>query len=411
LHYCPNDVAIAVTASGNNLLWYTTLTGGAGTTVAPIPNTAIAPVSFNYFVSQTQQGATLACEGPRAQIVVDVNNNLTVNIGGDTALCEAKSLQFFPAISPTAITYLWRSTNVSSSTIDTLSKKDAIVSPADSAVYILKATLGGCVTEDTVIVNVRLKPILKTISPVIICHFDSTIIKGIITHTSNNLIDYAWTKIDSLTTPNELQTMAHPIITSWYKITATTTSAAYGCDFSISDSVKVIVQPIVNAFAGKDTIAAKDAPHLLRGTGGLYYNWTSSANISSPFSQNTLVNLNSDALFYLEARDAIGCKGYDTIFVKVYDGPTYYIPNSFTPNGDGLNDIFRAIPAGIANTTYFRVFNRNGNLVFETNQWLKGWDGNFNGKPQSNGTYVWMIAGVDKDNKKVEMKGTVNLMR
>jgi len=93
------------------------------------------------------------------------------------------------------------------------------------------------------------------------------------------------------------------------------------------------------------------------------------------------------------------------------NGPAYYVPNAFTPNGDGQNDIFRAIPVGFSNTTYFRVFNRLGVLMFETNQYLKGWDGTYNGKPQSAGVYVWTVAGTDKDFKRVELKGTVILLR
>ena len=49
--------------------------------------------------------------------------------------------------------------------------------------------------------------------------------------------------------------------------------------------------------------------------------------------------------------------------------------------------------------------------MFETNQWLKGWDGTYKGKAQPNGTYVWMVKGTDRDYKKVEMKGTVNILR
>ena len=172
------------------------------------------------------------------------------------------------------------------------------------------------------------------------------------------------------------------------------------------------VQPIVVANAGKDTIAVKGAPHQLQGSGATFYEWSSpTATINNPLTKNPFVILNDDAVFYLKGTDAIGCVGTDTVFVKVLNGPTYYIPTAFTPNGDGQNDIFRAIPVGFANTTYFRVFNRLGILMFETNQYLKGWDGTYNGKPQPAGVYVWTVAGTDKDFKRVELKGTVNLLR
>jgi gliding motility-associated-like protein len=245
-----------------------------------------------------------------------------------------------------------------------------------------------------------------------ICLKDSTLLVGVVTHNSGIISTYRWTPTDSLRTDTLIQTWAYPAKTTYYKLTIATTLADYGCVFTSSDSVKLIVQPIVHAFAGNDTIAVKGAVHKLLGAGGANYTWSSpTAFLSNSFVQYPTTVLSNDANFYLEVRDAIGCVGYDTVFVRVYNGPTYYVPNTFTPNGDGLNDIFRAIPVGIANTTYFRIFNRYGELMFETNQWLKGWDGTFKGKPQPNGTFVWMVGGTDKDFKKVEMKGTVNLIR
>ena len=113
----------------------------------------------------------------------------------------------------------------------------------------------------------------------------------------------------------------------------------------------------------------------------------------------------------METKDIGGCKGFDTVFVKVYKGPEYYLPNSFTPNNDGVNDIFRPIPVGIVSTEYFKIYNRNGLLLFQTNIWLKGWDGKYNGMSQPIGTYVWLIKGVDKRGNVIEKKGTVVLIR
>ncbi len=406
--YCPNDVATAVTAIGTNLLWYTTATGGVGTSVAPIPNTAISPATYNYYVSQS----TGACESPRALLVVTVDNPLTVNIGIDTTICEGDSVKFSPIVNPTATSYEWRAIAVPQNTISNITIKDATVRPIDNATYILKATLGGCSKEDTVNVDVRWKPMVDVGLTKAICLKDSALLVGVVSHATGPISTYRWTPTDSLRTDTLIQTWAYPTKSTYYKLTIATTLADYGCVFTAYDSMKLIVQPIVRAFAGSDTIAVKGVPHKLLGAGGVNYTWSSpTASINNPFVQYPIVTLNNDANFYVEVKDAIGCVGYDTVFVKVYNGPTYYVPNTFTPNGDGLNDIFRAIPVGMANTTYFRVFNRFGELMFETNQYLKGWDGTFKGKPQPNGTYVWVVEGTDKYNKKVVMKGTVNVIR
>ncbi len=138
--------------------------------------------------------------------------------------------------------------------------------------------------------------------------------------------------------------------------------------------------------------------------------WSPAFPLNFSTAQNPLATLSSDQQFVLRVTDIAGCIGFDTVFVQVYAGPNYYVPNAFSPNGDGLNDIFRAIPVGMTKTDWFRVFNRYGQLLFETNQWLKGWDGKFQGKAQPMGTYVWIVKGLDKNGKVIEMKGTVMLV-
>jgi gliding motility-associated-like protein len=417
--YCPGDPAdplsTAVTALPNyTLVYYNTATGGVGSTIPIVPITTVAG-NFNYYVSQVTPTTLGGCESPRALITVAVgNNSLSVNIGKDTTICEGGTATFTPIVTPNATDYSWRilTANIPLSTISDVSTKDVMLTPVDTAEYILRATLGGCFLEDTVKVRVIWKPKITSKGNFAICNNTSTTLAGIISHNSTNDIDYNWSPKDSLLTPDKIQTIAEPKLSTKYTITYQT-QATYGCSFTDSTSMKLTIQPKVKAFAGNDTIAATGLQHKLKGLGGINYTWSSNTGISiiDANKQNAFVILDRDATIQLKVKDAIGCEGTDEIFIKVYNGPIYHIPNSFTPNGDGLNDIFRAIPAGISNTTYFRVFNRLGQLVFETNQWLKGWDGKLNGVAQPSGVYVWMVKGVDKDNKKVELQGTVNLIR
>ena len=144
---------------------------------------------------------------------------------------------------------------------------------------------------------------------------------------------------------------------------------------------------------------------------GASFLWSPAGPLNNPFIANPLAVLLNDTYFSVLVTDSLGCAESDYVFVKVYEGPTYYLPNAFTPDGNGLNDIFMPIPVGIKSTDYFRVFNRYGVLMFETRQWMKGWDGTIKGKPAASGTYVWMVKGIDKNGNLVEMKGTVILLR
>lgn len=109
--------------------------------------------------------------------------------------------------------------------------------------------------------------------------------------------------------------------------------------------------------------------------------------------------------------DLNGCTATDDVLVKVFDGGIYYIPNTFTPNGDGINDVFRAVPAGIASTEYFEVFNRWGKAIFSTKDLTIGWDGTYKGKKQPTDNYIWVIKGKNTAGKEIEMRGSIKLIR
>jgi gliding motility-associated-like protein len=73
--------------------------------------------------------------------------------------------------------------------------------------------------------------------------------------------------------------------------------------------------------------------------------------------------------------------------------------------------MFRPLPVGIDRTEYFRIFNRYGQLIFETNRYREGWDGTFKGVKQNPGAYVWVIKGIDRNGRSVTQQGTVMLVR
>ena len=90
---------------------------------------------------------------------------------------------------------------------------------------------------------------------------------------------------------------------------------------------------------------------------------------------------------------------------------TFTIPNAFTPDGDGLNDLFRPTYLGIKKLDYFRIFNRYGVLVFETNDIGRGWDGRYKGRLQEIDNYIYILKGIDKFGSEKILKGNVLLLK
>ncbi|MBL0057286.1 MAG: gliding motility-associated C-terminal domain-containing protein [Chitinophagaceae bacterium] len=126
---------------------------------------------------------------------------------------------------------------------------------------------------------------------------------------------------------------------------------------------------------------------------------------STPFS-NTYV------FAQLIVQNNLGCR--DTAIQKILlpNNCLIAVPNAFTPNGDGLNDYLYPLNAYKAKDLQFRVYNRFGQLLFETRDWTQKWDGTFRGQDADPATYVWILQYTHQDTgKRVEQKGTTILLR
>ncbi|SFP90426.1 T9SS type B sorting domain-containing protein [Parafilimonas terrae] len=114
----------------------------------------------------------------------------------------------------------------------------------------------------------------------------------------------------------------------------------------------------------------------------------------------------------LVVENDLGC--FDTSYqnLEVHYSCYIAVPGAFTPNGDGLNDYLYPLNAYKADNLIFRVYNRWGQLVFETKDWTKKWDGRINGYPQAAGTYVWMLSFKNRDTGQAySLRGTTVLIR
>lgn len=111
--------------------------------------------------------------------------------------------------------------------------------------------------------------------------------------------------------------------------------------------------------------------------------------------------------------DSVNCRDSAIASITYDNCCKTYLPNAFSPNGDNKNNIFRIKFDGDLKLEKFYIYNRFGQIMFSTNDVLKGWDGNFNGTPQDMGTYYYYVKGFcgNKEDHKISLKGDVLLLR
>lgn len=168
-----------------------------------------------------------------------------------------------------------------------------------------------------------------------------------------------------------------------------------------------------SAFAGNDTFIVKGEHIQFNATGGTQYLWTPDKYLSAIDIPNPIGYYPDTGTFtyYLHVVSPYGCQGDDTIKVTVVNQAAFFVPTGFTPNGDGLNDVFRPVAIGYRNLNYFRVFNRWGEEVYFGTDLETGWNGTYNNKQADIGTYFWEISYTDRFGGRGFMKGDVTLIR
>ncbi|GAA0523619.1 PKD domain-containing protein [Chitinophaga japonensis] len=181
-----------------------------------------------------------------------------------------------------------------------------------------------------------------------------------------------------------------------------------GCNKSVTQQLRIYE---VKPFAGNDTILARGQLLPLQASGGEFYEWQPALGLSNNGIANPVVNWHEDIQYLLRVSNSQGCVGYDTINIKYYLGPDVYIPNAFSPNGDGMNDRFRFIPVGFVSYDFFRIYNRWGEEIHASIDFRNGWDGTIRGRPAPVDTYIWILRGKDLNGQTILRKGTVTLVR
>ena len=180
------------------------------------------------------------------------------------------------------------------------------------------------------------------------------------------------------------------------------------------DSVKVVAPLPPSKFtlfvlADQDTLLS---PKKID-SGYIQYKWAPSFNLSNPLIPNPLFRANKSIEYVLNRVDPVtGCFINDVYFIDVSNAIVVSIPKAFTPNRDNLNDVLKIeYGAGLKTFNFFRIFNRFGKIVFQTNRITDSWDGRFNGLDQEMDAYTYLIDYVTYKDEHITKTGSFILLR
>lgn len=187
-----------------------------------------------------------------------------------------------------------------------------------------------------------------------------------------------------------------------YKVTVTDANGCKGTDSSRLS----LIRPLPVPFLGSDTSVCSYGTVNLTASGNFAnYRWSTGVT-------DRQITIAQPGNYWLQVQDAFGCTGADSILVAPKECLTgFYIPNAFTPNNDGLNDLFRPFLFGNVLHYSFSIYNRMGELVFTTTSLQAGWNGTAKAKPQDPGIFVWKCDYQLAGEQPQQRKGTVVLIR
>jgi gliding motility-associated-like protein len=230
--------------------------------------------------------------------------------------------------------------------------------------------------------------------------------------------EYTWSPIVGLNDPSIPNPVASPVIDTKYTVHIKfVNSFGDTCALDTSTTVHVLDPStiILDAKADKDTLLSGESTIIHAITNpGLSVQWTPTTGVNDPNALDTPVTPLQTTTYTVTTLGSFGCIRTDTVTIYIVSNAcndeNVFVPNTFTPNEDGKNDVLYVRSNSLTNI-YFAVYNRWGELVFETTDIRKGWDGIYKGMKADPAVFAWYLKATCYNGTKFFKKGNVTLIR
>lgn len=395
--FCPGDSAVQVVAP-HGYQSYTWFSNGFSQVVGKEQTLLLTPAP--------PAGTTLAVEvvpyhgyGCIDTLYARMIDTLTVEAiaGEDKRLCFGKPEQLGAPPKP-GVHYSWSP----SAGLTNAFVSNPFANPEMTTNYILTSRSfgGGCVARDSVIIT----PI--TIDRTIRLEGSEAYCMG---NDDSSVLQLASGSLDKITWYRDNKVVDNFNKERFYVNQSGTYYAQLnrdGCTIN-TDAKTILIEKAKPPIRYHDLYVVANTPSTLEArTFAATVLWQPGTFLNAMTTASPVFTGSSDQLYTIQLKTAVGCITVDTQAVIIVKHMDILVPTAFTPNKDGRNDILRPVLFGMKELTYFNVYNRWGQLLFQSKNRNAGWDGTFQGKIQANQVVVWTAEGIGMDGKKYIRKGT-----
>lgn len=337
--------------------------------------------------------------------IVTIDTTPVVNAGADTFLCAGQNITLAAS---GASEYTW----IDNGNIICNDCSPVVMPSVTTTYYVKGTTTSNCSAVDSLTVLVQNKEkVMVQPSDAIICSGDS------IQLNASGSYFYSWIFDSSLSNTTISNPFARPVTNTIYTVIGKDSNACFSDTASIT--IDVNPTPTVN-FAQRTVQLPIGSEYLLQPMASpdvRAWAWTPATGLSCYNCQNPVAIVDNTNTYTATVTNAAGCSSTDSItLVAICNTTILYVPNTFSPNNDGMNDYFFPDSKSSFTIQSLRIYNRWGQKVFEntnfpTNSYTSGWNGKYNNKDQNADVYIYILQFACADGKTVVKKGNVTLLR
>lgn len=387
----------------SSIIWNWTFgNGNISTSKKPLPQ--VYGVAGNYKVLAFAKNSYGCID--TATHLVTINPTPNVDAGKDSIICLGQQVMLQPS---GATSYTW----AANATLSCINCSNPIASPQDTLVkyFVVGSNQFSCSSEDSIVLKV-IQPSTVSATP------GATICAGQSTYLFARGADvYIWSPSVGLSNSAIANPIAAPLQTTNYQVV--------GTDFKncFADTANVLVTvfpiPKINIVESNLSISVGNGVDIATQSSidVNQWRWTPSTGLNCTTCPQPNASPRSTTTYTLKVYNDAGCTATDNVTIQVIcNNGNFYFPNTFSPNGDGMNDTFYPRGKGIAGIRSFTIYNRWGQVVFQkmnfaANDASSGWDGTYAGTQLSADVYVYFAEIICENNQIFSTKGNITLIK